>query len=628
MTTVIRGDQIKDLTIEDEDIAPETITGDKIAASTISGTDIASDAVSEDKLSIANAPVDGYFMKYTTASGMVWAAEGSSVSHSNLLNLNADDHTQYLTTARGDARYYTESEITTISGDLQTNINDRAPTVHTHDDRYYTEGEVDVISGSIDTKIQGTEKYHGVESMGALSFNNSTHIVTVASGTNVYWYKGSRVTINNSITCDLDDYLSITARTLYYVYFDDDSGTLKAGNSFWDLHDKVPISVVYWNGSAGAIGKETHSYTRDIDWHINAHLTIGARYYTGIAQTYPSTISGAVLSLTGGTIYDEDLAVTFGTQTISRVFYQAAAGSYTFADSSLPYAGSSGDPQYLDTDNYTLTSVPDNQYVVMWVYATNDVDRPIYIIPTSASTAHGTVTSARSESIPSLSGLNLVPEIKLIYKWIYKGDGAYQEGVDYRNSSSLPAGGVPASNASSVVFVPYGNISSTNVQIAIQELDDEKLSITQFTTSSGDIVSQIPNTMGYVFGSTILTTSGSYAGEYITATVDDASAVFGDVLYCAADFHYDRADADSATTMPAVAVTLENGSGSKKILLKGQVCNTAWNWSSGNLFVSATTGQMTQTVVSGVGQQAQIVGFALSADTIYFNPSYIIAEIS
>jgi hypothetical protein len=39
-------------------------------------------------------------------------------NHSTLLNLDADDHPQYLTEARGDARYYTEAEIDQIVSDL------------------------------------------------------------------------------------------------------------------------------------------------------------------------------------------------------------------------------------------------------------------------------------------------------------------------------------------------------------------------------------------------------------------------------------------------------------------------------------------------------------------------------
>ena len=183
------------------------------------------------------------------------------------------------------------------------------------------------------------------------------------------------------------------------------------------------------------------------------------------------------------------------------------------------------------------------------------------------------------------------------------------------------------------------NATISGTDIASNTISEDKLVISnspvsgyylKYTTGDGMIWSEIPASAtisGIVGSDVILTTSGSYSGEFITATVDDASVVFGDVLYCAADFHYERADADSVTTMPAVAVALENGAGSKKILLKGQVCNTAWNWSSGNLFVSATTGQMTQTAVSSTGQQFQIIGFALSADTIYFNPNYMLIEI-
>jgi hypothetical protein len=64
--------------------------------------------------------------------------------------------------------------------------------------------------------------------------------------------------------------------------------------------------------------------------------------------------------------------------------------------------------------------------------------------------------------------------MKLIYRWIFSGDGQYQEGVDYRTSTSLPGGGTPVTNALAVTFSPIGNISSTNVQNAIYELDLEK----------------------------------------------------------------------------------------------------------------------------------------------------------
>lgn len=80
----------------------------------------------------------------------IWVASdsGGGVSdHGALTGLSDDDHTQYLTQARGDARYYTESETDTllagkantshthIIGDvtgLQTALDGKAATIHTH----------------------------------------------------------------------------------------------------------------------------------------------------------------------------------------------------------------------------------------------------------------------------------------------------------------------------------------------------------------------------------------------------------------------------------------------------------------------------------------------------------------
>ena len=52
-----------------------------------------------------------------------------------------------------DDYYYTESEVDTISGSLQSNIDNKSDISHLHDDRYYTESEVDTISGTLQTSI-------------------------------------------------------------------------------------------------------------------------------------------------------------------------------------------------------------------------------------------------------------------------------------------------------------------------------------------------------------------------------------------------------------------------------------------------------------------------------------------
>jgi hypothetical protein len=336
-------------------------------------------------------------------------------------------------------------------------------------------------------EVTGRKPYHGIETIGSVSFNASSHIVTIATGV-TYWVNGVQKSVVGSVTSDIDSYESLTTNTLYYFYFDDTTGTLKCSDSFWNLHTMVPACTVFWNGSAGAINKEWHNYTRDIDWHINAHLTIGTRYHTGLSLTCPNTVQDSVLTIETGDIYDEDLLQTTGQCSNCRGWYKTSANVYTFANYSLPYlSDTSGAPQYLRTTDYTLQYASTSKYICCWVYASTDIDRPIYIIPTHATAEHNTITLARAEAPPNLSGLNLNPEMKLIYKFIYKGDGEFQEYVDYRNSSSLPAGGNVSTSAGAVSFVPYGNISSTTVQGAIQELDDEKKSYTKlpFFDSSG-----------------------------------------------------------------------------------------------------------------------------------------------
>jgi len=202
--------------------------------------------------------------------------------------------------------------------------------------------------------------------------------------------------------------------------------------------------------------------------------------------------------------------------------------------------------------------------------------------------------------------------------------------------------GYTATDAANSVFMGrqsgYSMVDGTgNVfigyQAAYNETGSNKLYIENSNSSTPLIYGEFDNDLLEVNGNltsngVILTASGTHDGTVITATVDDASALFGNALYCAADFHYERCDANAAATMPCCALALESGAGSKKILLIGQISNSSWDWSTGNIYVSATTGELTQTAPSSSGDQVQIVGFALSADTIFFNPNLTLVEVA
>lgn len=117
------------------------------------------------------------------------------------------------------------------------------------------------------------------------------------------------------------------------------------------------------------------------------------------------------------------------------------------------------------------------------------------------------------------------------------------------------------------------------------------------------------------------------SGLIVTATVDTNAQGIGAPLFMAADGHLDTANATTSATSPCVALAMDTGTGSgKRILLHGVLRVDAWNWTTGPgtsslIYVSTTTGTLTQTQPSGTDQVIQPVGWALSDDCIYFTPS-------
>jgi len=202
-------------------------------------------------------------------------------------------------------------------------------------------------------------------------------------------------------------------------------------------------------------------------------------------------------------------------------------------------------------------------------------------------------------------------------------NGLLQEpgaGNDYTIASGTNITMIPAPETDDILLVSYMTSQGLGSVTALQNVVED------LTPQLGGDLDLNGNNIDFT---AILTINSTYEGEIMDVTVDDASAAFGNALYCAADGNYDRADASVSGTMPCRALALEAGSGSKDILLKGQICNTSWGWAPGDdIYVSITTGALTQTKPSATGEQVQIVGYALSADTILFNPQYALVEIA
>lgn len=118
----------------------------------------------------------------------------------------------------------------------------------------------------------------------------------------------------------------------------------------------------------------------------------------------------------------------------------------------------------------------------------------------------------------------------------------------------------------------------------------------------------------------------------IIATLTAAEAlVFGDVCYINSSGKLAKGDADAIATAGVVGMALAtiSADASGKFLLFGFVRNDAWNWTvGGQIYLSNTTGAMTQTAPSGTDDVIQVLGYATHADRMLFNPNSAMAEVA
>lgn len=341
--------------------------------------------------------------------------------------------------------------------------------------------------------------WHGLYGCGTPTFNGTTH--EFSTDTALYYYNGKKVYVASNV-CDMDTYVTLAAYTLYYFYFDDATGVMKCKSGTLNLRTEVPLFTGYWNGSELAIGIEKHNPYRDIDWHINAHNTIGTRYGAGLSLTYPSSGHDSSLQIESGNIFDEDQNLTISIQTYARFWHKVDASHFTFVNISESYYHiAPATPLYLNTNTYALTEYG-TQYACFWVYANNDYTYPVAIMPTHAAAAHTTLASARAESPPTLAGFGLNPEWKLIYRYIIRGNGTFMEVADYRLSSPLPSGGLANVSAASVTSLATTNILSTNLQSDKNEIDIKLLGFTTTATADGTTTLDVNNTYNQEFTGT------------------------------------------------------------------------------------------------------------------------------
>lgn len=122
------------------------------------------------------------------------------------------------------------------------------------------------------------------------------------------------------------------------------------------------------------------------------------------------------------------------------------------------------------------------------------------------------------------------------------------------------------------------------------------------------------------------------SGSTFTFTAT-ANSAFGDVGYIASTGKVSFIDADAIATCSGIVLCADssiNADASGNWLVHGMARDDTWNWTIGGLIYASTTGTtgntLTQTAPSGADDVIQVIGVALSADVMYFNPQLVQVE--
>jgi len=121
------------------------------------------------------------------------------------------------------------------------------------------------------------------------------------------------------------------------------------------------------------------------------------------------------------------------------------------------------------------------------------------------------------------------------------------------------------------------------------------------------------------------------ANTYCTGNTTDSfaagySSAIGDLVFFGSAGKWLEADADAVATckgLMGIALEAKTDTQAMKVALPGSMVRLdAWNWTVGDtLYAGETLGAMQNTIPTGADAIIKVVGFALSADVIYFNPS-------
>lgn len=125
---------------------------------------------------------------------------------------------------------------------------------------------------------------------------------------------------------------------------------------------------------------------------------------------------------------------------------------------------------------------------------------------------------------------------------------------------------------------------------------------------------------------TLPTTNAQCTGHVTSSFNAGYSSAIGDLVFFGSGGKWLAVDSNAAATCSGlIGIALEvktDGNAMKVALPNSMVRLDTWNWTVGaTLYAGETLGSMQEAIPTGADAIIKVVGFAIDADTIYFNPS-------
>lgn len=300
---------------------------------------------------------------------------------------------------------------------------------------------------------------HKDRSESQISFDEVTRTFTIQPiGVSFdYYIHGAKHTITTTKTVVVPN-----VQGMHFIYFDtaENLNVLSGVFSSVILTDYAYVAGLYWDvGSQRApyVAEERHGITMDGATHAHFHSAFGTRFISGLALnnvsvdiSTPANID-AQIGVDNGAIRDEDILLTIlhdptGANPLTTnleqilsppaqipvLYREGANGDWkikTADDYPIIYSGTAG---YIDVNyglpawnewtgsTWTLTPVANNDYVLVHIFATNDIRHPIIAIQGIVDYQNKPIGLVNAhEEIALLSGLpfqEVVPIATLIWE--------------------------------------------------------------------------------------------------------------------------------------------------------------------------------------------------------------------